>query len=442
MSRHLYPSPHSCRRRGHENRRSVACFLLSLGAQLSLTAAEPTTNYLPLHPPRTDEVTPLLGNEHFGFYPRASATAGYDDNITLRPTNPPDDFIWTFSPGFTLLAGESGNSLGNSTSIRGASLGAEDQKSGVANRGLLTTSKGFTIDYGAALRYFSKNSDQNTVDHAARINGVLPFERLKLRLQQDIQSLSDATIDFGTRTRRQVYNTDLAAVYELTERTSLQLDANQTIYDYQTGIGSREWRGMGYVNYVYSPTLTLGIGGGGGLLDPSNADSQSYTQARLRVGYAVTEKVYLDASGGAEFRKLGKGQPLARTPVFDVGLGYALSPQVQVRLSGGRRNQSSALYTRQNYTDTSASLTLTYQPMERVAVYSAVDYHHLGYEPTGGSTAASRRDNYLALRVGVGFELALRWSLGLYYQYRENSSVDPLFGYANNQTGISLAWAY
>ncbi|MBL9166696.1 MAG: hypothetical protein JNN07_03070, partial [Verrucomicrobiales bacterium] len=265
---------------GRNSRRSVAFLLLSLGTQLSSTAAEPTTNYLPLHPPRNDEVTPLLGNAHFGFYPRASATAGYDDNITLRPTNPADDFIWTFSPGFTLLAGESGNSLGNSTSIRGASLGAEDQKSGVANRGLLTTSKGFTIDYGAALRYFSKNSDQNAVDHAARINGVLPFERLKLRLQQDIQSLSDATIDFGTRTRRQVYNTDLAAVYELTGLTSLQLDARQSILDYETGVGSKEWQANGFLNYAYSPKLTIGLGGGFGLLDPANAEAQRYAQAR------------------------------------------------------------------------------------------------------------------------------------------------------------------
>ncbi|MBL9168295.1 MAG: outer membrane beta-barrel protein [Verrucomicrobiales bacterium] len=427
---------------GRNSRRSVAFLLLSLGTQLSSTAAEPTTNYLPLHPPRTDEVTPLLGNEHFGFYPRASATAGYDDNITLRPTNPADDFIWTFSPGFTLLAGESGNSLGNSTSIRGASLGAEDQKSGVANRGLLTTSKGLTIDYGAALRYFSKNSDQNAVDHAARINGVLPLERLKLHLFQDLQSLSDATIDFGTRTRRQQYITELGASYSLTERTSLQLDGYQAIHDYQTGIGSREWRGMGYANYTYSPTLTLGIGGGGGVLDPSSASSQSYTQVRVRVAYAVTEKVFLDASGGAEFRKLGDGLPHTRTPVFDMGLAYALSPQFQVRLSGGRRNQSSALYTRQNYADTSATLTLSYQPMERLAVYSAVDYHHLGYRSTGGGNPTTRRDDYLALRVGIGFELALRWSLGLYYQYRENSSADPLFEYANNQTGISLAWAY
>jgi hypothetical protein len=415
---------------------------VSLGGCLDLRAAESSANYLPLHLSASDDVTPLLGNQHIGFYPRASATTTYDDNVTLRPTNPPDDFIWTFSPGFTLLAGESSSGIGPTTSIRANSLGAESRSGGVANRGLMTTSKGFTIDYGAALRYFSKNSEQNAVDHAARLNAALPFERLKLQLSQDVQSLSDTSIDFGNRTRRQLYDTQLGVSYSLSDLTSLQLDARQSISSFKEGIGSREWQGNGYVNYAYSPKLTVGVGGGGGLLDPNNASSQKYMQGRLRVGYQLTERVQLDASGGMEFRNFSDGGGSTTQPVFDLGAAYALSPQVTLRLQGGRRSQSSALFTGQNYNETHVGLTAQYQPVGRVSVYAAFDYNHLAYEAAQTGARATRSDDYLSLRVGVGIDLALRWSLGLYYQYKQNASADPFFDYANNQAGVSVAWAY
>ena len=59
-----------------------------------------------------------------------------------------------------------------------------------------------------------------------------------------------------------------------------------------------------FINYTYSPKLTVGIGGtfGYNWVDSFNPD-QTYEQGNLRATYQVSGKVNLNASVGVEFRQ-------------------------------------------------------------------------------------------------------------------------------------------
>ena len=69
-------------------------------------------------------------------------------------------------------------------------------------------------------------------------------------------------------------------------------------------------------------------------------------------------------------------------------------------------------------------------------------YDHSDYEPTTRGVQTDRADDYFLLRCGLEAILGRSWSLGVFYQYREDISSDENYSFNNNQVGIQAAWGY
>src|SRR5204863_5413353 len=111
--------------------------------------------------------------------PRIRASGTYDDNIYIQQTGKTSDFIWTFSPGVMLGAGDYRAHEGSSA----------------------------IVDYAPSVNLFTQHSRNNSIDHDARLRAEWKPGRWSARLDQVYQNFSGPVLDVGNRVNRSFYDT-------------------------------------------------------------------------------------------------------------------------------------------------------------------------------------------------------------------------------------------
>ncbi|MFL6537142.1 MAG: hypothetical protein ACJ8JD_03065, partial [Chthoniobacterales bacterium] len=237
----------------------------------------------------------------------------YDDNIYLRETNKVSDFYFAIEPGITLGWGDIVGSEQNS--IR--------------------------LDYAPSIFLYADNSNANAVQHVIRLDGHYHMGHLSLTLDQDIELLEGTTylssasgsvntgqspsVNIDTANSPvNIYNTRGSFSYDLSGKTFLSGGLSFSLRDYETLIDSDDLVGNLFINYIYSPKLTVGLGGtfGYNMVEGNNPD-QTYEQINLRTDYQLSGKVSLNASVGVEFRQFEDDSSGTHvSPVYQLGLAY------------------------------------------------------------------------------------------------------------------------
>ena len=375
---------------------------------------------------------------------RASSSFVYDDNISLhdRPRTGTqvgniqtgksldplgDDFIFTFSPGIVFN--------------KAATM--EDSHTA------------FTLDYSPSFLFFMKNSQQNSVNHNAHLDAGYAFTKLTLGLVQTFAATEGGVVDAGDRVKQRNYNTGLSVRYEMTEKTFLLLDGAYRLTDYETLTDSQEWTVTSTANYQISPKVTLGLGVTVGQLYVeeqvlrdgttnqivSAVRVQTYVGPTLRATYKTSEKTDVSLSFGGEWRTYEDGNDTFG-PVFALTGSYRPFEGTGFTVEGHRRQQNSAVINGANYITTGGGVGARQRLRENLFGTLNFTYDHSDYEPTRKDVTITRRDDYFLLRCGLEAILGRSWSLGVFYQYREDISSDENYSFQNNQVGIQAAWGY
>jgi hypothetical protein len=432
----------------------VAATLRRAFPLLAIALLAGRTAWAQLPPPDRILTEPRATLLHMGpldLHARAVASIVYDDNISLhdRPrrigievgeTSKPlgDDVIHTFSPGVLITKP------------------ATIDESHTA----------FALDYSPSFIFFLKNSAQNSIDHNAKMNAGYAFTKLTLGLVQNFSATEGAVVDVGDRVKQRNYQTGLTVRYELTEKTYLLTEGGYRLTDYETLTDSQEWSATTTANYQISSKVTLGLGVTVGqlfvdeqilqtnvLTDPLTGDTtpnsfivtktrpQTYVGPTLRALYKTTEKTDISLTFGGEWRSYADGSD-SFGPVFALAGNYRPLEGTTLTLEGHRRQQNSAVISGANYTSTGVSMSARQRLRERLFGTLALTYNHSDYESRSDEVETDRRDDYYLLRCGLEAILGKSWSIGLFYQYREDISTDERYSFNNNQVGIQAAWGF
>jgi hypothetical protein len=416
-------------------RRSLTLFALAPCAGTALAQLPPPDRIL------SEPRAALLQVGPVDIHARALTSFIYDDNISLhdRPRRGPsiitgreeeplgDDFIFTFSPGIVIT---------KPTTL-------EESRTA------------FTLEYSPAFVFFLKNSSENSIDHTAKLQAGYALTKLTLGLVQTLSATAGGVVDVGSRVSQRNYQTAVTVRYELTEKTFLQGDGVYRLTDYEALTDSQEWSVTPTANYQISPKVTLGLGVTYGQLFVEEQTlragttnrveirtrTQSYVGPTVRASYKTTEKTEVNLSFGGEWRMYSDGSD-SFGPVFSVAGNYRPFEGTSFTLEGHRREQNSAVLSGANFISTGVSLGARHRLRERLFGTAVFSYDHSDYEPTRRDVRTTRRDDYLLLRCGLEAILGRSWSIGLFYQYRENISSDESYSFGNNQVGIQAAWGY
>jgi len=380
----------------------------------------------------SDVVSAVERRFQWGF--RLNLRGVYDDNIFLTPTDEVDDYYFAIEPGVTLgwgdIVGRDANYI--------------------------------RLDYAPSIFIFTDQSDSNAVQHLIRLEAHYNFGRLGLSLSQDVQLLDgtnlnavasggfnpapSVNLDAGGNTDVNVFTTHANMTYDLTGKTFLSGGAHFSGYDYNNGlIDSGTLSGDLFINYTYSPKLTVGLGGtfGYNWVDSFNPD-QTYEQGNLRVTYQISGKVSLNASAGIEFRQFEENFSADDevSPVYELGAEYQPFDGTSLTARGSRRILNSAVLAGNNYASTNITFGARQRLLRRIYLGLAVGYENSDYYNTIQFVDGSRNDDYFFIQPAVDVTLAQFWTVGAYYLHRENNSSSNAFGFDDNQVGVRTSLTF
>src|SRR6266496_6355729 len=225
----------------------------------------------------------------FHYELRLTVRGVWDDNIFISHTDRVSDYYFAIEPQITIGVGD----------IEGR------------NRSYLR------LDYMPSAILFVDHSDEDAFNQLIHLEGGYSWTKLTLRFTESIALLESANInsiydttglwantDASAPTRVNIFYTRLVADYQLTGKMYLQGEFDSWIYNYPNHISSYTIAGGLYIYYQWLPKLSVGIGGTFGYewVDDPTAN-QPFEQVNVRLNYQVTNKFFLYASAGVEFRQ-------------------------------------------------------------------------------------------------------------------------------------------
>ena len=96
----------------------------------------------------------------------------------------------------------------------------------------------------------------------------------------------------------------------------------------------------------------------------------------------------------------------------------------------------------QNFISTGATATFRQRMFGKLTFSASGSYDNADYQAATTTTVATRSDDYYSVRVGMEVAIKARWTAGVFYQYRKNTSNDPVFSFDNNQVGFQTLWGF
>ena len=348
----------------------------------------------------------------------------YDDNINNGHLNRSSDYTTAIEPSLLLALGDSGPKQENY----------------------------LLFVYAPSAMIYAEHGENNAIQQLVHLEAQYRFSRLTLNIREDIQMLDGTNLDIATatgtvtdranldvsgRTKVNIFNTRLDASYYLAGKTFISSDLGLTINDYNSLISSQAVYENVFLNYVYGPKLTVGVGGGAGYnsVEQPNPD-QTFEQAALRVQYQATGKITLNATGGVEFRQFDGNRDTYITPVFDVGATYNIFDGTTFTLNATRNTMNSAVLGGQDFSNTNVIFGVTQRLLQRFAVGVTVGYERSDYFSTIFGIDSTRNDNYYFVQPSVDVAVTRFWSVGAYYLRRQNDSSLDSFTFYDNQFGL------
>jgi hypothetical protein len=349
----------------------------------------------------------------------------YDDNVNLQHDDRQSDFYFSIDPavvlGFGDLAGRTENFL--------------------------------RFEYAPRVEIYTKYSGNDAFQQIARLEAQHQINRLTLNFTGEMQLLNgnyyqvysktgtvsdQVNVDVTQRTRFDLFNFTAGASYDLSSKTFVSAGASYGIANYNNLISSQTIAANAFLNYRYSSKLILGVGGavGRNVVDDPDPD-QTTEQGGGRITYQATGKLSFTAEAAAEFRQVDNGNSDSYvTPVFRLGALYEPFDGTKLSLTASRQTLNSASIAGADYNTTSISADLRQRLLRRFTVGLSFAYQNLDYFSTTDFATIGRQDDYYSVSPSVDVAVTRFWTVGGFYNHRQNSSALGEFSFSDNQVGI------
>jgi hypothetical protein len=354
----------------------------------------------------------------FDIIPSFQSSVYYDDNVGAQEVNEEEAIVLTLAPTIDVVASDMADRMGKSLQV--------------------SYTPGFFFFFGDDV------SDRNRINHSANISGQLAGAKLELGFDQAFRFTTGPVIDLGTSADRMFYDTRLTSRYNMSEKTSIDVNGMLRISNYsdEEFFDTLNLANDNWLNYNYSEKLRLGLGLIFGFTDIQDFEDQTFQQLRVRADYAIAEKVDLQASAGGEWRQFKSGIDDTLNPVWNLGAAYRPRDSTTFQLTLFQRYDASSRTGSQSYVNTGVTLSLRQMLMQRLALNLGGSYAVSDYESTVQGGQADRKDDLYGARVSLDFYLRPRWTVGVFYNYSVRDSTEPTLEFERNRVGLQTAWTY
>ncbi len=371
-------------------------------------------------------------------FPHADVTVLYDDNLLISHTNQLSDVEWTLSPGFTVVAGDVSTYLPGSITLA--------QLRGLLDYSLVEDSakpqRFVGVDYTPSVNIFTDHSTYTDADHRAGMSAGYTLSKLALGLDQNYSRVAEKDNEIGSRVFQDLYETKLKSRYDLTDRSSFEVNATYTQLDYETSIyqGFQEFRNDDWYNRQVGAKATAGLGVVFGFVFPDVNANQTYQQLLLRGVYRLTDKTAIRLSAGGEYREYD-GRSDTLDPVISATGIYTPTENTTFTLDAHRFDSPSP-YGDFNYVTLGVYAGVQQRLFGKWWVELTGGYDSIDYVSLQSGPSTERNDGYYSLRVSVNYQFSRHLNAMVFYTRREDDSSIDTFTYDNNMVGLQVGWRF
>jgi hypothetical protein len=345
--------------------------------------------------------------------------------VELRP-----HFLYRFLEGNGI---QSGPSNATTTAVHTVSPGL-----------LLAVGSHLTLDYTPTWTIYSSRQFRDSLDHNAMLLWGNAYENWIFGVSQSYVSDSPELIETAQQTKEQTYATQLSASHSLSRNTSMELNVSQTIRDVPQFTSSKEWNTLDWLDYQFWPGLSAGPGIGVGYVDVDKGADQLYEQLQGRIRWRATDKFSFEFHGGGEDRQFRTdGIDDRISPVFGALMRYVPFEMTTLTLNANRSISPS--YSTNQFTEsTGVTGAVTQRFFKRLYLSLEGGYLNSRYLTSAAATTAgrTRQDQSYSLSVRLSTKFLKRGTIAIFYQYSDNISNQPGYGYTSNQGGVEVGYRY
>ena len=388
-------------------------------ANSSLTPPiEPVTD-LPRSPGPTIESITLFPNQgeipsgsgfndqRFGYVLHGQLSGQYDSNIFISPENETSDYIFAITPGVAVGFGDFRSKLIGADTFRYRFERFADQNY-------------FFVNYAPTIVLFLENTDQDSVNQNAQLEGEWSFQKLTVGARVNFQTLNAPSEDIGGRVESQRLSAAIISRYQLTGKTALEFNAYYEGVNYSGDyVDTQEWRGETWLNYQIMPKTTVAFGLVYGHLERSPGPADNFEEAQVRVRSPPSEKLSFGLVAGPEFRQTEGGSDQTNG-VFTLFADWTPTDSSMLTLEAYNRVLASGAVG-ENYTATGVLLQYRQRLFQRIFFDLSGGYQHSKYD---GEIEAGREDDLYFVRPGFGFGLTSWMTCEVTGEFRSNDSTD------------------
>ena len=348
--------------------------------------------------------------------PLLNAGVLYDDNIFISNTDRKGDVIFNIGAGLSIELG--------------------DYRTLEENYLLL--------EYIASGYFFSKYSDQNSFGQNASLLGQYRFNQLAVQAESQYQYINGAQRQVGGFTTRNILYNDLRFIYDVSEKTTVDLELSQDSNIYNSPYNSSYYYyATAGLDYLILPKIRIGLEGVAGFVDAQNNPDQTYQIVNARATYDLSGKVAIKATGGVQFTQYQSGgEPMNVSPVWSLGGEYLPFPNTAISLVTYRNFQVSPSLNNQNYWATGVELGVTQTIAQKFQVGVAGGYENDTYVSNERNVDADRVDNFFFIQPEISYNFLKYLTATIFYQHRFNDSTQQVDTWYDNQVGFELSASF
>lgn len=356
----------------------------------------------------------------------------YDDNIFISPTNRQSDYYTTVVAGLALGWGEFRDRL--------MPLGSFQQNYEQLINSDFDTRQFLFASYTPGYTVFAKHPSENTLDQNASLGARGCFGNLTCDVRADYKLFSEGVAEVGNRVRQSQVNVDFDSQYQISARTSAEVDLNVVTHHYDQNfyVNSSEWIDRNYLGYQVMPKTNVSAGCTLGYVDVDQGSNQTYEQALARIDYDTGQRISANLFGGVEFRQFVDGGASFINPVFNAEIIYSPFDGTNISLSGERVVANSAEYVGENDVITRVSVTLSQAIYQKLTLSLQGSYYNYNYGAGSGGGDIQRTDNGLRFEASAAFHVTPYLAVNLAYDYWHNESNLNPFNFDDNRATLDL----
>jgi hypothetical protein len=299
------------------------------------------------------------------------------------------------------------------------------------------------IDYTPTFRFYSSDQFRDTFENRVIFAGGTTYEDWAFGFSQSFANSDQSIYQTAAQTEQDNFDTAITAIHQINSKLSLDLELDQNIQLAPQYVDSYQWSTLDYLNYRFSPELSVGVGPGYGYILMSEGFDVMFEQIMGQISWTPGPKLNLHANLGGDFRQfVDAGVPTVINPTYGLTLRYQLFESTALSLIGSK-SAGASYFANEIQENTNVSLGINQRFLKKLNLWLSGGYRLTSYITATQDLSESRQDD------GYFFQARLSTALfkshataAIFYRWEDNSSDSPGYGYTTTELGFELGYRF